>query len=62
MKLLVSCQAPEGHAQEREGAAAGLPVRVAFHLLLLPPDLTVPSMALPFTRPVYSAPPALKLI
>jgi len=28
----------------------------------LPSALTVPSIALPFTRPWYSAPPALKLI
>lgn len=49
-------------AQELEGAAAGLPVRVALHLLLFWPDLTVPSMALSLTRPVYWAPPALKVI
>ncbi|MEK6602292.1 MAG: hypothetical protein AABZ09_10450, partial [Candidatus Binatota bacterium] len=54
----VSCQASEGRAQERAGAAAGLPARLALHRLLLPPDLTVPSMALPLTRPVYWAPPA----
>src|SRR5262249_29500863 len=36
--------------------------RLAFQALDLPSDLTVPSMALPLTRPRYSAPPALKLI
>lgn len=49
-------------AHERVGVGAGLPVRFAFHLPLVAPDLTLPSMALPFTRPVYCAPPALKLI
>ena len=38
------------------------PPRVARHSLVLPPALIVPSMVLPFTRPLYSAPPAVKLI
>src|SRR5262245_5445616 len=37
------------------------PARVALQLPLLPP-LTVPSIALPLTRPVYCEPPAVKLI
>ena len=35
------------------------PARLAFQL---PPELTFPSMTLPFTRPVYWFAPAVKLI
>ena len=37
------------------------PARVARQVVLVLPDV-VPSMVLPFTRPVYWTPPALKLI
>ena len=36
--------------------------RVAVHGAVLPADVTVPSILLPFTRPVYSAPAAMNVI
>ncbi len=45
-----------------DGACAALLMRVALQSAVLSPDLSVPCMALPLTRPVYCAPPAVNPI
>jgi hypothetical protein len=45
-----------------DGACAALLTRVALQSAVLSPALSVPCMVLPFTRPLYCAPPAVKSI
>ena len=52
----------EGSDKREEVVFLDYLVRVALHGVVLAPELKLPSMVLPLTRPLYLALPTLKLI